>query len=213
MFRTMTKPNGWVRALAGAAAFLAIAAVAVPAGAATTTGTGLSLTDLKVVSSSDSSSTVYSVTVTKLSNTDAATGVNLYFAPEREPKNHTDYQPMEIATQSCVPDAVVNPTVWHCQFTVDWKTGAAWYNSTEEYEPGMTVHQWYVDNFAGLLVIFAKEVGNSGKGFSAMSDMLPLIDIPPNNLPEVPYAFGLPVILIAGIGGAVVLGRRRRQQG
>lgn len=211
MFRMMTKPSGWVRTLAGAAAFLAIAAVAAPAGATTTSGTGLSLTDLAVVSSSGSSSTVYKVTVTKLLS-DTATGVNLYFAPELDPSNKSGYHPMEIAQQSCTANAAVNPTSWHCQFTVDWTTGAAWYNSAQEYEPGVTVHQWYVKYYPGLLEIFAQEVGNSGKGWSTMSDMMPLIDIPPNSLPEVPYTFGLPVILIAGIGGAVVLGRRRRQQ-
>ncbi len=212
MFRMMTKPRTWLRTLAGAAAFLAIAAVAVPASAATTSGTGLTLSDLKAVSGIDASSTVYTVTVTKV-KTDIATGVNLYFAPEPGPSDHAGYEPLEIAQQSCVPDDVTDPTSWHCQFTVDWKTGAAWYNSTQEYESGTTVHQWYVENSPGVLEIFAAEVGNGGKGWSTMSDVMGLIDIPPNSLPEVPYTFGLPVILIAGIGGAVVLGRRRRQQG
>ncbi len=210
MFRMMTKPNGWVRTLAGAAAFLAIAALAVPAGAATS-GTGLRLTNLKAVSGIDSSSTVYSVTVTKLLD-DTATGVKLYFAPEPIPSNHTDYAAMEIAEQSCTPNSATNPSSWNCQFTADWQTGSAWYNSTTLFEPSLTVHQWYLANSPGALEIFAHEVGNSGKGLSVESNVIPLIDIPPNYLPEVPYAFGVPLILIVGIGGAAVLGRRTRRQ-
>lgn len=207
--------NGqWVKGLAGVATFVAIVALAVPAAANTQSGTGLELSNLRITSGNDSSPTEYSVTVTTTPAgvSDNATGVDLYYAPEAPPSD-SSYQPEEILSSCNLVSS--SPKTWNCTFGVDWSVASAWYNSTTRdgmsAPDGPTVHDWYLANSPGQMEIFAEDTGTSGKGWSTMSDYVSLQEPPANYLPEVPYTVGLPIVLIAAAGGAVLVRRRARR--